>query len=293
MVSTKGKVGFLAPLLYAAFVLLWFEFSTASASDLFPYKNPGDPIFIVVTGQSNALQVFNSREPMEKNELIWDWARITESGQEGDWHWRIPDPNDDVIYELDPMSIMTGYPQGQRGGIAWGLADTLSKMTGRRVYMVCTAQAGAPIERWKPGEGAVGLELDRHVDAALRKLQEQYPGVRFADIVVWSQGESDAALDTSPEDYAAQWLAWRDNVEGRNSGTPWTHSRHTKWFMTEISRSIPHAVDWRGHEYLLEMTDGRVGYITSDGKETFDKVHFWGDEATKLGNEIVTQLNLP
>ncbi len=291
------RIGFFPSLLFVVCGCLWFCVATAYAEDLFPYKNPGDPILIVVTGQSNAAQVFKSRDPMERNELIRDWARNIESGNQGGegegWHWRIPDPNDDVMHEIDLTSIITGYPQGRRGGIAWGLADSLSKMTGRRVYMVCTAQAGKAIIHWKPGEGAVGLELDRQVGDALLELQGEYPDVRFADIVVWAQGESDALLGTAPEDYAAQWLAWRDHVEGRNNPAPWANSGHTRWFMTQVSRDAPRLFAWQGHDYLLGKAAGRLSQITSRNKQTIDRIHFWGDEATRFGSEVAAQLNRP
>jgi hypothetical protein len=177
-----------------------------------------------------------------------------------------------------------------RGGTAWGLADQLAKMTGRRVFMVCTAQGGQPISQWQPGVGAVGLELDMQVSDALAALQIDYPQVKFADIVVWIQGERDAQKNTPPDLYADHWILWRDYVEGANNPNPWVDSQRTRWYLVQMSQESRRQAAWPGQKYTLEKAGGRTVLIPSSGKETIEGIHYWGDQATLFGEEIAADV---
>ena len=260
--------------------------------DPFPYKNSDDPVFVVVTGQSNAWQGFTSRDPMERNPLVRDWKMNSNNH----WVWRIPDPNGPymgvTIWHISSQKVV-GYPQGGRGGIAWGLADALSKTTGRRVYMLSVAQGSQSILQWEPGIGAVGLELDTQVSAALAQLQVNYPSVLFADAVVWVQGESDAAQSMLPEEYANRWIAWRDHAEGSGNPNSWADTQYTKWYLTQMSQENIHEANWEGHDRVLEIAGYNTTFVSSDGKETVDTVHFWGDQANLFGKEISDDIAPP
>lgn len=250
----------------------------------FPDNPQGNPIFLVLTGQSNAVGIYpETAANMPQNSEVFDWQSAGQ-GPTGTFAFAVADParnlspafNGNMITGMRGAWPYLGVPTTDpTGNIGWSAANYIQKQTGRRVYLLSVAWNGQAIAEWANG-ATVEVELATQIPAALTAIQAIYPAVTAPDAVIWMQGESDFARP--PEDYVIDWLAFKANVE-----TKWAGVDYTQWLVCQTVQDNP--TYWPAFEDIVAQTDMRVKLISSVGCEAVLDVawHYQGTGLTQLG----------
>jgi hypothetical protein len=152
-----------------------------------------------------------------------------------------------------------------RANIGWSCADYIQKRTGRDVFMVTVWRVGSSILEWLPG----GALYDKYIADITAAWSSPEIGSRPADIAIWMQGETDAAMDTGV--YLNNWEAVYAEAE-----STWNSDRFTQWavceFVQELMqgnagfniKNIPNTF----HEYVQGISS--YNFFETDGLGHFD-----------------------
>jgi hypothetical protein len=275
----------------------------------FPDNPQGNPIFLVLTGQSNAVGIYpETIANMPQNSEVFDWQSAGQ-GPTGTFGFSVAAPARNLSPAFANGAMITGMPGSYpfngspttlpRGHIGWSAANYIQKQTGRRVYLLSVAWSGKGISEWASG-ATVEAELASQISDALTAIQVTYPTVTAPDAVIWMQGESDftngfpappavptavqiAAAETR---YVTKWLAFKTLAE-----TKWAAADYTQWLVCETVQYNPLGatpapnVTWSAFKDIVAQTDMRVKLISSVGAEaTIDVAwHYKGTGLTQLG----------
>tara|TARA_B110000046_G_scaffold184865_1_gene224614 strand:- start:255 stop:2435 length:2181 start_codon:yes stop_codon:yes gene_type:complete len=251
----------------------------------FPDNPQGNPIFLVLTGQSNAVGIYpETVAGMPQNSEVFDW-QSTGQGPTGTFAFAVAAPARVLTPAFNNAAMITGMPgsyafQGAattlpRGHIGWSAANYIQKQTGRRVYLLSVAWSGKAISEWASG-ATVEAELASQISDALTAIQATYPGVTAPDAVIWMQGESD--FSRTPSDYVTDWLAFKTLSESK-----WADVDYTQWLVCQTVQDNP--TYWPAFEEIVAQTDMRVKLVSSVGCEAVLDVawHYKGTGLTQLG----------
>jgi hypothetical protein len=163
-------------------VMFWAERVGNKAPD-------GEPLVIFATGQSNFTQVPTFAWSPPSNLFVWNWDGTT--GHVGT-----------AFAAADATKI----------NVSWKFAaEIAARDPNRNVYLITVAIGGQPISHWMTGASSpdVFADIVANVPAALTTI-----GLSKIDLMLWWQGESDAA---SPAAYPANF----ETVIGRFRALSW------------------------------------------------------------------------
>ena len=267
------------------------NFALLNSGGSFP-GNPGGstgPVLLVVTGQSNSGGGISAATvPMVKNDNVFDWSSGGTGQTLGTTHdWIAQSPDSAQYGDYDVNEIYTGLTRGGIGHVGWAAADRIQRLTNRDVYMVCVHKSGTAIANWLTG-GDVQLALSSRLAAALASPEIVAAGLTIADMMIWSQGESDGLRAVN--DYVADWNTVRDWMEAEG----WVEDRATQWYLTQTP-SIETSVFANCNmfmEALDNTNDEFVRVIRTDRMIPHDNLHFTGDDANSVGSQVGRQVLL-
>lgn len=246
---------------------LWHTQFDIAADRYQPLPCPGraaDPLVLVIGGQSNAANRIAEALPPDTNRrtfMFWDGA----------------------CYKAQSPVI------GSTGGMGaiWPLlADRLQQATGRDVVIISGAVRGTQIGDWVDQRSRYMARLADQVRAARGRGMDP-------DMVLWIQGETDAAVMLAGADYVAQQHAV---IEGfRRSGatdgaTPWviyfsTRCLHRPNSGPEIEAALHDLVDPPGDALFAGPS------LTAFGDEwRSDTCHLNAKGAARVVDETVAVL---
>ncbi len=241
----------------------------------FPDKPKGEAVFLIITGQSNALGA-GTNPPLTgptTNSNVFDW---TTGGSGSVYSFQVPDLSDPERPDFEGNATpYVGLPLGGRGNIGWAAANRIQLLTGLPVYMVCAGKNATAISEWLSG-GEVNDVLTAQVPAALSAA-----GLSKVDFVCWMQGETDLLDGRTKEEYAADWASFQLDAEGK-----WATRHYTRWALCE------YATQFATFDYQMDLirftefrTDEFVRSITSSGLTTVgDNVHFDPMSLNEMGD---------
>ena len=205
--------------------------SSGQENPPFPDKPAGEPVVLVLTGQSNAVGATTSPVvPFQVNTRVFDW---TTGGSGSVYSWQVPNLNASTRADFNSNFAYVGMPLGNRGNIGWSAADRIQRETGRDVYVICVAWNNQPIQQWYPGAEMNNL-LDTQVPAALAAV----PGSpTVIDGFIWMQGEANLQI-VSPVNYLSQYDyadAFLNIVYADAITEGWLEDRYTQVAICELS----------------------------------------------------------
>jgi hypothetical protein len=236
-------------------------------------KPPGEPYFIVATGQSNVigLSLYTDEAPVI-NPRVFDWQAPV--GDPTNYAFAVADPYRTSNYSASIW--MVGMRGGGYGNLCWNAADALQKMTGRDVYMLQVAKPSQSYVLWFSGSGA-DLALAAQTPPALAAA-----GVTKADLAIWLQGESDAFVSTADSGYAKGFTG---GVLPAAATAGWYTPNETALVMIDIGDSWG---DWSGIKSAYELVEGKAEFVQTAGLlETQNAGHFNGDAAAEIGRRVI------
>lgn len=254
-------------------------------------KPSGQPVFIVLTGQSNAGAHNIAANPMPINNRIFDFATDGPTVPQSETpQWRVPqttDPSgkDDFTSTL----VYTGYRQRGRAYIIGACADRIQKITGRDVYMVQVFKGSSNITEWT-NPGGFNELLATRVNEALNTPELIAAGITSPDAVIWMQGENNSG--DSASDYLDAWNVFRTQTESAG----WTIPGVTEFYIYDFANEWNW--DWTtayerpersyNMRYLADNAAEPTTFVTSLGLpgEPGGEIHFTGDAANKYGQRF-------
>jgi hypothetical protein len=287
-------------------------------TDPYTYKDPGTPIFLLVTGQSNVqglspatTQFVDSGDPEYAH--VWDFETInpyTGTNQVTDptlFSWQHPDPAAAAVTDKGFLPYI-GYQRGGTGHIAYAAAYELYRITGRDVYVLTIGLGGAAIKYWQADLPYVKDLLDEFVPYVLANTAA-LADVTAPDTIIWGQSEGNALrtavpfyLDfLEPEDYKTQW----QSVQADSYGV-WSDANISKWYLMEATQyanwtgpgfgspgdvSYDYPFLWDGLNVVATYSEGTVKLVRSvditwetTGAAAY--IHYDGDGLNKYGRRI-------
>ena len=197
----------------------------------FAYKPAGEPIVLVLTGQSNAVGATTAPpQPFPPNARVFDW---TTGGSGSVYTFQSPDLNAPQRADFNDLLVYTGMPLGGRGNIGWSAANRIQELTGRDVYVICVALNSEPIQGWYAGQ-QMANELNIQVPAALAAVPSGPAGI---DGFLWAQGDANLEIVSPanylpPKEYAQAFLT---EVYDQFVTEGWIIDRQTQVAVTEFS----------------------------------------------------------
>jgi hypothetical protein len=260
----------------------------------FPDKPLGDPIFIVLTGQSNAVGIYpNPIIDMPANSEVYDWHPDNGTQNTGACSFYAANP----VRVLSPVYNNSNMITGMRGAwtdasvpawigtplgnIGWSLANSIQQTTGRRVYLLSVAWSGKAITSWANGVDCEA-QLATQVPLALAEIAAAFPSanVTAPDMVVWMQGETDLSNGRTPAQYASDWLTFKSLVEGK-----WAIAGVTQWTICDIAQGNYTSTYWPAFNRIIAETAQDVQFVSSVGVEyLFDVAyHYTGTGLSDMG----------
>jgi len=289
-------------------------------TDPYTYKDPGTPIFLLVTGQSNVqglsaatTQFIDSGDPEYAH--VWDFETInpyTGTNQVTDptlFSWQHPDPAAAAVTDKG-FSPYIGYQRGGTGHVAYSAAYELYRITGRDVYVLTIGLGGAAIKYWQAGIPLVKNLLETFVPYVLANTAA-LADVTAPDTIIWGQSEGNA-LRTAvpfyedyliPRDYKDEWISVRESSFGI-----WSDEDISKWYLMEATQyanwtgtpfGVPGDVSydypflWTGLNAVDTATDGNVKLVQSNritwettGSAAY--IHYDGDGLNKYGRRLAS-----
>jgi hypothetical protein len=194
----------------------WSDGLQGNAATKAIWTKPADePIFIVLTGQSNGQGVNVAVNPLVSNPRVFDLCTAGGSPPQTTTtlDWRVADFTTVSAKPDVDTGIYTGYVGGQHGNIALACANRIQEQTGRDVYVVQVSKGSLSIDDWLSVDPIkIGAILNDRVAFALATPELTAAGITAPDAVLWIQGEADA-FDTNAV-YQANWQTWRESTEG-------------------------------------------------------------------------------
>jgi hypothetical protein len=187
------------------------------AVERFSYKlGSTTPIFLIITGQSNAQGDDASGADFATNANVYTFQITTPAVSPtvptlvapSSFTFQSGVSASDAATSYVPIvgSPYVGYRRGGYGNVGMALADRLQKETGRDVYLLSVTSGGSDISLWAAGAGGYcRIVLEDFVDYILTNTAA-LSDVSAPDIIVWGQGETDAAITTPPLTYKSSWL---------------------------------------------------------------------------------------
>ena len=248
-------------------------------------KPAGQPILLVMTGQSNALNFNTAANPMAIPTGVYDFGTAGASPpQVGTPTWLVPQTTNAVSkQDFNTAAYYTGYAQRGRGNAAIACAARLHVLTGRTVYIVQVSKASTFVDDWTAPSG-IGDLLNQRVTEALATSEMTTAGITAPDLVMWLQGESGSLYEYA--DYLTIWNTWRNDA-----GASWTAStpfyvydfaQEWNWEYTD-TYGAPRRRDTM--RYVADNGAAPVTLIPSLGVpcESGGEIHFTGDGANEMG----------
>lgn len=249
-----------------------------------------DPIFMVNTGQSNAIGFYSAATPMVSNSEVYEW-QTPAPGNPTTYSWEIADPNRATGYTAylatnpDPIPIIVGMRGEGFGNTSWALADYVQRKTGRRVYMLSVCLSGASITSWANG-AAVEAELTSQLTACIAATLPgggtlSSLGLSVPQLWLYMQGATDAdptigGSEMAATDYRDAWVAFKTNMETKHGGV-----NYSRWLVVEDSAGRYNY--WDGWRLVDQATNDYVTVINTDGFPMGDAFHFTGDGNNQIG----------
>jgi hypothetical protein len=236
-------------------------------------KPVGEPIFVLFTGQSNALgQNVALTYDTTINPEVFDWNAPTGSSS---YTWNVSDPSRGWVPPVGGTAAvgMRGAIGGNPAGSpAWAMANMLQKATGRRVYVLSVTEYGANASKWQPA-GTCNVELAAQIGPAMAAA-----GVTKVDILVWLQGESDKTAGAPAFSYA-------DTVKTILTTHAWAGGWSTPNYTHNIIVNIGDDWGpWSAHWQLAQLLAPHSSFVSTQGREE-DGVHFLGDASCFIGED--------
>lgn len=187
----------------------------------FPIEDFGEPIVLVVSGQSNVTLAQTLTWTPETNLVEWNW-------------------------DADPTHTGTAFaaPAGTTITLGQSWANEIAKNNPmRKVHLIAIGRGATPIANWLPaGSPDMYAAVENNVVAGLAVA-----GASTIDALLWWQGESDAA---APTNYVANF----DTLHARWRAETW-FPYETPVIMMGISELTGDAGLNAFNRYLLACTD--------------------------------------
>lgn len=232
----------------------------------FADKPAGEPIFIVLTGQSNATGYWTPTTNYEINPRVFDWQ--APSGDPTNYSFTVADPARTSSYVVS--ELLVGMRGGNNGHIGWSAANLLQKATGRDVYMLCVAKDGVTLyDEWVWPTGECHEALNDEITPALAAA-----GMTDVDALIWMQGESDIAGST-PNKY---WVNYETMLSNGDAGG-WFTPDHTHLVLCDLGDSYV----WEGIRHVYQQTNNSSFVNTTGLGESV--LHYTGDALTYIGRQ--------
>ncbi len=274
----------------------------SAAVERFAYKaSTTTPIFLILTGQSNALGDDATGADFALNANVWDFQITTPAASPTyptvlnpnttPFTWRNPNPADAATAYLPVAdsagppagsSPYIGYRKGGYGNVGYSLADRLQKETGRDVYVLSVTWGAAAIARWAAGAaGYCRIVLESFCPYIITNYLSAL-GVTAPDIIVWGQGESDVGI--APLTYKNSWLTMRAAADGL-----WADTDLTSWYLMEATdyyRATGFGgvgINWEGTRAVNRYTDNHVKVVSATGLPDASTIHFTGTGLNDYG----------
>ncbi len=265
------------------------------AVERFSYKlDSTTPIFLVLTGQSNALGDDATGTDFNFNANVFSYQITTPvvsptppaMPAPADFSWQNVG-SDAGAYPLTaylPVADTSsgapyvGYRRGGYGNIGMALADRLQRETGRDVYLLSVTLGASNLSRWQSGaSGYCRIVLESFVPYVLANTPA-LADVTTPDIIVWGQGENnagDAALT-----YKDAWIGVRNASDGL-----WSDLSLTSWYLMEFTpwALVNFGSYWEGTKAVNRYTDDKVQLVSAAGLPDGGTIHFTGGGLNDYG----------
>ncbi len=142
------------------------------------------PITFVALGQSNAANSLSSFGDLDPTAAAYQFY-------------------DGKCYLVeDPMIGSTGF----RGSLWTKFSQSFSDATGRSVVFITSAVEGSGVGDWLDPESG-------YLERAERQIEQAITAGLTPKFVLWHQGETDALIETPPEDYTSMLLSLIERVD--------------------------------------------------------------------------------
>jgi len=243
-----------------------FQITIAS---MFPNKEKGDKLRVVVTGQSNASGI----EPATAGSMIKNLGVRDYNAPSTDmtnFSLNIADP--DRVSGLTGFTPWTGMVGEGNGNIGFSFCDTLNKSTGIFVDMLQVTMLGANSTFW-----AEGGDVAEEIEARLPGFLEESGGDKI-DCVLYQQGESDRLEGSNPPTFANAVLTARTEAERAGWSTP----GYTKWLVVDIPERLGL---WDGVIKAVDLLKINACYVSTAGRQSTTEYHYLGNEANAIGKD--------
>lgn len=208
----------------------------------------------VIAGQSNSTNFGEVRTP-SLDDLVSAFDGV---------HWSLAS---------DPMP---GVQDGSDGGSPWPLFGKLIRSTaGVPVALASVGYGGTSIRQWQPG---LKVELDGKPMELYPALRQRVASLGAIRAILWHQGETDAAADTTTEQYVQCFeTLWSTLRKDTGCNAPWmvAHVSYLPSLPVERRNAIRDAQSqlWsRGLALQGPDTDDLQGPM----RHSVDHVHFSG-----------------
>lgn len=143
-----------------------------------------DPIIFVALGQSNAANSLSSFGDLDPTAAAYQFF------------------DGNCYLAEDPMIGSTGF----RGSLWTKFSQSFSDATGRSVVFITNAVEGSGVSDWlDPKSG--------YLKRAEQQIEQAITAGLTPNIVLWHQGETDALIETPPENYTAMLLSLIERID--------------------------------------------------------------------------------
>ncbi|TXH12881.1 MAG: hypothetical protein E6R03_12140 [Hyphomicrobiaceae bacterium] len=190
--------------------------------------DPGGPIVLLVSGQSNALVG-------------------------GAYDWTVPDNLQVWNWDGDPTHVGTAFeaPTGAMATLGLGMAAEVAReYPFRDVYLVNIARSGTPIANWLPlGSPDMYAAVKDNIEAALALV-----GVATISAFGWWQGEDDA---TAPTNYITNFQTFHTNLRAED----WFPRETPIVVMGTTILSSAEIAAFNDYLVALEQTSSNITYV--------------------------------